>query len=301
MKKLAPEFISLTQDACWKAFWTKDALRLFLKQHAIPESYLQTWNKDETKKTFIAQLFSHLTEQNKDDILFSLAQSLAEMQYFPDLENYEDSNEKKGKAKEAVARLRTELTKINTSLDSEKQKQQRRMEAEKQKQKAIAKQASLTTLTNQLNSFVSQQGTAGGGFAFEKWFYECVQFFDIDSRPPYKTENNQIDGSLTIDGTTFLVELKFGIKQTGQDDIILFINKITKKADNTMGIFLSMPGYTESAIKSASVDRTPLLLLDHSHLYNLVLSGRMSLDDVIRRIKRHASQTGISYLSPEKF
>ena len=67
-----------------------------------------------------------------------------------------------------------------------------------------------------------------------------------------------------------------------------------------MGVFVSISGYTEVAKKEASSARTPILLLDHSHLY-LVLSGMMNIGDVIERIRRHASQTGEAYLSAKDF
>ena len=83
--------------------------------------------------------------------------------------------------------------------------------------------------------------------------------------------------------------------------IDVFMSKIEKKADNTMGIFVSMSGFSSVAIKEASRDRTPMLLMDYSHIYNLILAGIMTLPDVIRRIKRHASQTGQAYLAVEDF
>lgn len=67
-----------------------------------------------------------------------------------------------------------------------------------------------------------------------------------------------------------------------------------------MGIMVSISGFTEIAKKEASGAKTPLLLLDHSHLY-LVLGGIMGMADVIDRIRRHASQTGEAYLAANKF
>jgi hypothetical protein len=148
---------------------------------------------------------------------------------------------------------------------------------------------------------VPKQGTQEGGYAFERWFYDLAGFSEIPARPPYKVEGRQIDGSLTLDGTTFLIETKFTSKQTGAPDIDTFMTKIIRKADNTMGILVSMAGFSNVAIKEASRDRTPMLLMDYSHFYNLILSGQMSLPDVIRRIKRHASQTGEAFLPVLRF
>jgi hypothetical protein len=52
----------------------------------------------------------------------------------------------------------------------------------------------------------------------------------------------------------------------------VFYHKVQEKADNTMGIMVSISGYSSTAIDAASGPRTPLLLLDHSHLY-LLLTG----------------------------
>ncbi|WP_181448081.1 hypothetical protein [Dissulfurirhabdus thermomarina] len=94
--------------------------------------------------------------------------------------------------------------------------------------------------------------------------------------------------------------MKFTTNQADAPDIDTFYKKVTSKADNTMGIMVSISGYSSVARKEASGDRTPLLLADHSHLY-LVLSGVMGLADVIERIRRHASQTGEAYLAPTNF
>ena len=40
-----------------------------------------------------------------------------------------------------------------------------------------------------------------------------MAFCEVDHRRPYVTEGRQIDGSITVDGTTYLVELKFTAQQ----------------------------------------------------------------------------------------
>jgi hypothetical protein len=96
------------------------------------------------------------------------------------------------------------------------------------------------------------------------------------------------------------VELKFTTEQADAPDIDTFFKKVTDKADNTMGIMVSMSGYSSVAVKGASGPRTPLLLLDYAHLYQ-VLGGTMLLSDVIERVRRHASQTGEGYLAISNF
>jgi hypothetical protein len=110
----------------------------------------------------------------------------------------------------------------------------------------------------------------------------------------------QIDGSLTFDGTTYLIELKFTAGQASATDVDSLRSKVDDKADNTMGVMISISGYSGVAISQASGRKTTLLLLDASHLY-LFLSGVLSFGDIISRVRRHASQTSEAYLPANKF
>jgi hypothetical protein len=67
-----------------------------------------------------------------------------------------------------------------------------------------------------------------------------------------------------------------------------------------MGIFVSISGFSSVAIDGASGKKTPLLLLDHGHLYR-VLGGVSSFRDVVERVRRHSSQTGEAYLPANRF
>ena len=65
-------------------------------------------------------------------------------------------------------------------------------------------------------------------------------FSEIPNRKPYVHGGRQIDGSLTLSGTTYLVELKFTAEQAGVGNIDTFFKKVSSKADNTMGIMVSI-------------------------------------------------------------
>jgi hypothetical protein len=303
---LSSNFIDLTLDAALKVFWRKNALRRFLRQHHISENELATWHsEDESKRDYLTRLFDKLIgikDYSGYKIISNMAQALAEMEHFPDLENWEDSKLKINSAKDAVGRLKSEVKKLDKQLSDEQETIRRRQTAEEEQKKHALASQSLEKLTAELSALVPHLGTVAGGFAFEKWFYGLVGFFELPARPPYKDSNGrQIDGSVTIDGTTFLIETKFTKEQTTPDAIDSFLSKIGTKADNTMGLLVSMGGFNPGAIKTASRDRTPILLMDYSHLYNLILSEMMGLPDVIRRILRHASQTGESFLGAADF
>jgi hypothetical protein len=299
--RLTPYYIDLVYDACLKSFWRKRSLSKFLRRCGIADRFLATWTHEETKREFLDRLFAALpkTDRGREAIL-RIAEHLMEQRSFPDLENWEDSTQKIKDAHDAVSRLRTRHQRQEEQIQSEEERRKAR-EAFQQRQAEVNRsQQSLQRLTDRLNELGSRLGTQQAGYDFQDWFYDLLDFSEIPNRRPYAHHGRQINGSLTLSGTTYLVELKFTAEQASSSDIDTFYRKVTSKADNTMGVIVSISGYSSVARQEASGERTPLLLLDHSHLY-LVLGGIMSFGEVIDRVRRHASQTGEAYLAAGNF
>jgi len=217
------------------------------------------------------------------------------------LEDWEDSSEKRQSANKAIARLKEKVDVHKEQISDKKFREERRQRVNKENEVLRTTKESLEKLDQRLKELVPEMGTQKAGYDFEKWFYDLAVFFEVQARKPYKdTNGRQIDGYLSVGDTDFLIETKFTQGLTGVTNIDSFMAKIHTKADNTMGILVSMPGFDQGAIKAASRDRTPMLLMDSSHVY-LILCGQMTLPEVVQRIKRHAAQTGDSFLPVRKF
>lgn len=263
----------------------------------VKDSFLSTWHDDgETKRDFIYRMFPLLeaTEVGRN-LLRAMARELGEQVRFPDLDNWDDSADKKVRAADAVRALKTYLAKQKQDVDEARAQAEARTRAQKLREVRLHQQADLDKLRARLDALAIRLGTAEAGYEFQDWFYDLVDYFELVSRRPYVHAGRQIDGSLTCDGTTYLVELKFTSDQASAPDVDIFYKKVTDKADNTMGILVSIAEYSSVAIAGASIPKTPLLLLDHAHLYAL-LAGTVSLSDLIGRVRRHSSQTSVAYL-----
>jgi len=305
MQKLDYHFISLTKEACLKAFWKKNELHSFLKAKGIPKNEIAiVVSQDTTKANSLISVFNYLSDSKNNEghkLILEIARDLSKMKSFPDLEGYEDSKKKIEDATKATQKLKIEVEKINDHLTEERNIIKRRNQEQKRKEENLKSISSLPALEDKLKEITSLIGTQEGGYKFEKWVYELAIIFDIMAKPSFKSpDGRQIDGAITIDGTTYLLEMKFTKNPSCLDDITSFMAKITKKADNTMGILISMSGFDEGAIQEASRERTPLLLMDYSHIY-YILKGSMSFQEVVGRIRRHASQTGEAFLKIDKF
>jgi len=303
MKRVSPQFLLLTQDTCLKSFWRRRTLCTFLRQHHISEQLIASFNEHETKRDFLSRLFDKLAsarDERAQSVILDIARSLGAQEHFPDLENWEDAALKLKEAKEAVARLRREIEKLDASNRELGDAHRRRADAERRREQTLSAVQTLEKLKSRLDGLAVHLGAQEAGYDFQTWFYDLVDLFEIECRRPYNTDGRQIDGSLTLDGTTYLVELKFTKGPTDAPEVDVFRRKVTSKADNTMGVFVSMTGYTSTAKEAASGERTPLLLMDYQHLY-AVLSSVMSLPEIISRIKRHAAQTAVAYLAVDEF
>jgi hypothetical protein len=298
---ITPYFVQLVYEAALKSFWRKSALRKFLRQSSVKESFLATWGSEESKRDFLDRLFEKLQATPAGQkALLQMAHHLAEQKTFPDLESWEDSAKKIKDAKATVSDLAKFLRDEQTRTEDEKAKAAAKQSFTKRQEDIRRSKEDLDKLMVRLNELGKRLGTQQAGYDFQTWFYDLLDYSEIVNRRPYVHDGRQIDGSLTVSGTTYLIELKFTREQADAPDVDTFLHKVTSKADNTMGILVSMSGYSRVAIKESSGARTPLLLLDYSHLY-FCLTGAMALAEIIDRVRRHASQTGESHLAPSDF
>jgi hypothetical protein len=305
--RLPPHFVFLVQEALLKSFNRKKTLRRFLLRSHISENKVASYSDADTKREWLDDLFPILERNDKGRaVIQDMARSLAEQQSFPDLAGHEESPLMIANATEAVRVLREYLEQKDQTKHDEQERQAVRERAREAQDQNIRTQNDLKKLTDRLNELSTRLGTVEAGNEFQDWFYDLMEFFDIDSRLPYHAGGRQIDGSITIDGTTYLVELKFTAEPTGSPDIDSLVMKLKTKADNTMGVFVSISGFTrgkggdKGAIATASFNLSPLLLFDHGHLY-MALHGSEAFPDIVRRVRRHSSQTGQAYLAASDF
>ena len=300
-KRLAASVVTLIYEATLKSFWRRNALSRFLRQAGIAQSFVSSWGSQESKRQFLDRLFAKLPEQPRgQELLLSMAHDLAQQDTFPDLMGWEDSELKLRDARAAVNALRAAVAKIDDQSEGEREREKSRRRVQEMQRESQRSRETLETLAKRLTALASKIGTQEAGYEFQVWFYDLMDFFEVVNRRPYVTGGRQIDGSVTVSGTTYLVELKFTKDQAGATDIDTVLKKIGDKADNTMGIMLSMSGYSDVAVSEASGRRTPLMLMDHRHVY-FVLGGSATFGEMVDRVRRHASQTGEALLPPERF
>ena len=302
MQRLPPHYVELVQDAVLKIYWFKPSFRTFLLRCGVTDQQMASFTSDDTKRAFLSRLLPALEQTETGiTIINAMADSLLEQKTFPDLATIENSKDRIREARASQEALRDYLTEQRDRSADKRDQAQSQRAAKAVQDAARRRNHSLQSLHDRLTALLPQLGTQVGGYAFETWFHDLVDFFELPNHRPYRApDGRQIDGSVTVDGTTYLLELKFEGSSSNVSLVDSFRGKLSGKADNTMGIAVAMSGFDDGCKKAASGDKTPFLLFDSQHIF-MMLTGACDMRFLIDRTRRHSSQTGQSYLAPGDF
>jgi hypothetical protein len=129
------------------------------------------------------------------------------------------------------------------------------------------------------------------GFAFEKFLNSLFMLFDLEPKESFRIVGEQIDGAFTFDGNDFLLEAKWQEKPIELGELYKFGGKIEGRLKLTLGLAVSINGFTQDYNESKSASLKTMLLMDGADLIT-VLENRIDLKDMLFRKRRHASDTG---------
>ncbi len=122
--KITPRLIELAYEAALKSYWRRNALRKFLLASHVADSFLATWSDDESKRDLLDRLFPKLQASDRGKaVIFQMARSLSEQTTFPDLRNWEDSDQKIHEAYKAVQELKVYLKLQDEEIKSERERE----------------------------------------------------------------------------------------------------------------------------------------------------------------------------------
>lgn len=295
-QKIAPVAIQSLKDSLTYVYWYKSDLRSFLTQCLSDPSLLSRLNWDDVKREIVGSLVDYMARNQAEyqGDLLRLMTEVAKIDNFAHLERLEDGDHKAARAEGTVEALREHL-KGHQALAEEQEKIEERREAarERRLQRKEVKQQ-LESLKHEYYRILDLSPQKRG-YALETVMYGLFELFDLDPKASFRTEGEQIDGSFSFDGTDYLFEAKWEDEPTPRAELDTFDGKIRRKLENTLGLFLSINGFSEDGVKTYSGGRALMILMDGADLM-AVLEGRIDLVTLLLRKRRCASQTGNIFL-----
>jgi hypothetical protein len=297
-KRIDARAYNALADALAVIFWNKQPLGRYLRGmlRDVPELLADLDFYGETKRETTGRLVDHLLDEESkyQAVTVSLMLDVAAMDSFPNLEGHEDSTQLIANARRAVAALRTWTERQQALVDEYQQHARDIAAAAAKAATSRAFSASIQTLRDQfLALHADASNPQARGKAFEGFLNELFGLFDLTPRAAYSLEREQIDGAFSFDTDDYILEARWWQEPIGREHLDVFKSKISRKGKNALGLYISVSGFTGDALEEYSAS-TPFITMEGGDLM-AVLDERIALDDLLRRKKRHANETGECY------
>lgn len=199
--------------------------------------------------------------------------------------------------RQAIADLRR-LANQEQLLVSPADLERERLKAKASKQASdfSAHQDRLDALQVEFLQLHQKQDHQARGYSLERLLSELFRFNELEYSGSYRTETDQIDGAVSLDSFTYLIEAKWRKLPISDSDIGAFNNKVERRIDATRGLFVSMSGFRPETVdlyRRAKDNR--LVFMDGADL-SWILEGRVSFAEALRAKVRAASIYGDPYV-----
>lgn len=105
------------------------------------------------------------------------------------------------------------------------------------------------------------------GRKFEKWLTKLLSHDHLDPRTSFRPKGEEVDGSFLHWGRYFLLEAKWWEQTVPASAIYQFKGKVDGKLVGTLGVFISMSGYSDDAVDALRVGKDlNVVLFDKSDM-----------------------------------
>lgn len=286
--------IQALQEALSVIYWYKLDLKRFLRNCITDDSVIVAIDWDNYyKRQIAAEVVDVLCSQQTKYLgdIQRLMHEVCKMTNFSHLEQLEDGKRKAQEAKLAVQALKDIVHENNKQIEEAKEISMKRRATMDRIAATKAMSDKLEAIKSDYFALVTSQEYQKRGFMLEKVMYDLFNLFDLDPKASFRNVGEQIDGAFSLEGTDYLFEAKWQNHLTDISDLDAFGGKVKRKLDNTLGLFLSITGFSPDGVNAHSIGRSSILLMDGMDLMS-VLEGQIDFVSLIVRKRRHAAQTG---------
>lgn len=286
------------KEALCSIYWYKRDLQGFLRLCLSNPILLNQFDGDSPKRQFASDVVDYLVANSETYIgdLTKICFELCKFTNYSHLENIEDGMQKAERARKAVQQLKL-LVEPHQDVKKEQDAVKTRQEfAEKRRRENAAIREQLEAIKAKYLALITSNDPQARGFDLERLMYELFELFDLDPKASFKNLGEQIDGAFSLEGTEYLFEAKWQRALVNKADLVVFSDKVKTKLENTLGVFLSINGYSPDGVAAHQAGGGSIVLMDGGDLM-AVLEERIDFASLLLRKKRHASRTGQIYLS----
>lgn len=291
-KRITQSALSALREALAVIYWYKPDFESFVRATVPCPEILVRLNFEDTKRRVAGEVVDRLAaDQNKYlGVLLELMGEVSAFDDFGHLARLEDGQMKVEQAQRAVANLRKQYEGHATIRAEREAAEERRRQMREGGERVRADREKLDELRARAMALLAAD-VQKRGYELEKLLRDLFELFDLDPKASFKIVGEQIDGAFTFDGIDYLLEARWQAVQVDPGALDRFDGKIRRKLENTLGLFVAINGFSETAVGTHSGGRPTMILMDGADLW-AVLEARIPLTEMLRRKRRHAAQTG---------
>jgi hypothetical protein len=285
------DVISTLKDAVVKVFWTRRDMRTVLNIAGVDQQLIAAQNWEQYKYLILSPIIDSLNVT--EAALGPLRRILQETLRYKNCDHllrFNNGIKLKREAEQAVEHLRSLVAEHDSAkADADEEREVRRRRVEEAQKGRFFKEKLGSLLERYLAPF-SKNDENERGYDLEKLLNDLFTLFELSPHSPFKRKGEQIDGAFVLHREHFLLEAKWQKKESNLADLRDLDGAVSSSLDNTLGLFVSINGFTKDALAGYIEGNRPrMICLDGGDLM-LVLEGRIDLPELLLRKKEIAAQ-----------
>lgn len=152
----------------------------------------------------------------------------------------------------------------------------------------------LTRLSDEIN-FPDATSKRNRGRDFEKLIHSLLQIEGLNPNSNFRPDGEEIDGSFVLGQKVFLFEAKWHRAEMPASSIYQFKGKVDGKLVGTIGIYISMSGFSSEAVDALSYGKSiNIILFDRSDFTTCIYEND-GFKNVLQKKIRIATEKGIAF------
>lgn len=142
----------------------------------------------------------------------------------------------------------------------------------------------------------SKSEKADRGRLFERILSAMFAEAGLEPRMSFRPDGEEIDGSIWLDGRTILIEAKWTAKRHQASSLYQFKGKVDGKLVGTLGLFISMSGFSKPAVNALVAGKELNIVLADGNDMRILADRGFGVVDALRRKLRAAGDKGSPFL-----
>jgi hypothetical protein len=139
------------------------------------------------------------------------------------------------------------------------------------------------------------------GFTLEKLLIGLAMSEGLETEHPFRTKGEQVDGLIVIDNRALLLEAKWHDDELPASSIYAFQGKLRGKIVGTLGVFVSIKGFSKDAIEAVPRGKPVDVVLATGADIALCFDEGRSLGQMLRMKLRKAARDGEVHYSYQRW